>query len=139
MSLYSCTYTCTVVRTRVQLYVHVYSCTCTCTVVRTRVQFILTYVCLFNKSIYESFMNIFNVQGVPITWEFSDDFYVVFVPCCIFSWTELLLYSSLNILYGISLVWRFSKCGLPFLYLRNWRRYCEICTNFNLLIKSKLS
>ena len=40
-----------------------------------------------------------------------------------FLWNKLLQYSSLNFENRKHLVLRFSKCGLPFLYLQNWRRY----------------
>ena len=45
-------------------------------------------------------------------------------------------YSSLNIWYQKRLVLRFSKCGLPFLYLWNW--LLQNFTNFTWFNKSKL-
>jgi len=67
----------------------------------------------------------FLVQGVPINM-------TIFM-------NTILQYSSINILNRKWLVLRFSKWGLPFLNLQNWRRYWKICTNFNLFNKSKLS
>ena len=58
--------------------------------------------------------------------------------CSIIVKTQLLQYYSENIYYRKHLVFIVSKFGLPFLYLQNLQRYCKICTNFNLINKSKL-
>ena len=53
--------------------------------------------------------------------------------------TIIAVFCSSNILCQKCLVLRFTKYGLLFLHLQNWRIYCKICTNFNLLNKSKFS
>ena len=57
------------------------------------------------------------------TWELSKHFNNVFKPSGIFSWKIIVAVFQFKIKYRKHLALSFSKCGLRFLYLQNWRRH----------------
>ena len=80
-------------------------------------------------------LSVQSFNGQPCSWLLTT------VKYRLQSYTKFYNYCSVPIKTSnnwICLVLRFSKCGLPFLYLQNWHRYCKVCKNFNLFKISKL-